>query len=101
LFGFHFNTGCFFGLPLPRVFLIIISTIILIYLIKKNSFNGFYHSVLIASVFSNLFDRALKGAVVDYIYISINYIDYIVWFNLSDIVIFVFVWTGFFELEKT
>lgn len=81
---FVFNKGVSFGLLANSSSSLILSAIalgVLIYLIYRSKLNWSY-LFIIAGGISNLFDRVIYGAVVDYI----NFLD-IIWFNLADLYI--------------
>ncbi len=84
------NLGIAFGLKIhPLIIIILVSLIILILIYvflknfkKQNYLNSFLIILIILGAFSNLFDRIIKGAVIDFIEIGI-------WpsFNLADLYI--------------
>ncbi len=53
---------------------------------KDNNINNFTYGILIGGIFGNLFDRVLRGYVIDYV--ALKFFDYsFPIFNLADIFI--------------
>jgi lipoprotein signal peptidase len=82
--SYIFNKGVSFGLLANSnlsLLLSIIALLALVYLIYKSKINSKY-MLIIAGGVSNLLDRVIYGAVIDYL----NFMN-IIWFNLADIYI--------------
>ena len=95
------NYNIAFGIPIPKLvmyFLIILIIGVLFYLllksyIAKNKYYIFILSLVLAGSISNLIDRILYGAVIDYLSFSFFEISFPV-FNIADVIIVigVFLW---------
>lgn len=84
--GYFENTGIAFGLPFPRVLLLVLTPLVLLALFvwvskKKRTMDWLGAVCIIVGAISNLVDRLLFGFTIDYIHIATAVI------NIADIAI--------------
>lgn len=92
------NKGIAFGIPIPQIFSIVATSIIIIILINlliKARINILADLIIIMGAFSNFLDRAYYGGVIDFITIK-----YMPIFNLADIYIIFGLLISIYSLKR-
>lgn len=91
-FELHLNPGFLFVLPLPNLFVIIVTAAILVVMMvliirsdqADNEPAVWQYTLIFAGGLSNLIDRFRVGATIDYLTVSPSLIPY---FNIGDVMI--------------
>jgi len=92
------NTGAAWGIlnNLPSI-LILISVIVIFFSIRNFYYHPFAFSFLIGGILGNLYDRIIRGFVVDFI--NIHLFNY-PWFNFADSFITIAIALIIFKMSK-